>query len=80
MKVSDLTFYPLHINVMNFSEPMQHLKAIQCHTLQSFLPVQFGHANYDTYGEENCIEQLSKLEKIHHCIIQAMKPVADTGI
>lgn len=72
MNVSGLLFYPLHINVMNFSKPMQHLMTIHGNKLLYFLPMQFRYTHGDRYGEDNILKRL-KAENIHHCNIQTMK-------
>lgn len=61
MNVTELEFYPLHISVMNFSEPVQHLMNGHWLTILSFTPVQFRHAHDYTYAGGNSLERLTKL-------------------
>lgn len=52
IKFSGLTFYPIHINVMNVSKPMPHLMTSHGHAFLYFLPVQFLYVYDDMYGED----------------------------
>lgn len=80
MKVNGLTFYPIHINVMKFSNPMHHLMTSHGHMLLSFLPVQLVHVHEHTYGEGKNLDLLLKPKNIHHCIMQAMKSLVDKAL
>lgn len=60
MKVSDLTFYPLHIDAMNVSDSIHNLMKSQDHNIIAFMPVQFEHVNEGNYTEHNNIARLSK--------------------
>lgn len=56
LKVSGLTLYNLHIKLMNFSEPMQHLMNSHGHRILYSLSVQFLYVHGDMYGGENSID------------------------
>lgn len=80
MKVSGLTFYPLHVHVMNFSESVQDLMSSHGHTILTFMPVDFLNIQSGGFVEYKELRRLSKLSNIHHVIAEALKPLAETAV
>ena len=80
MKMSGITFYPFHLNIMNFSEPMQSLMKNNGHTILAFLPVEFTNVNSLSGSVDAYIDQVSKLKTIHQVICDVMKPLSDAAV
>lgn len=64
MKVSALTLYPLHINLMNVVESMQVMMCSNGHTMVSFFPVEFMDTTNGTYVENSMLPLLARLKNL----------------
>jgi len=80
LKMSGLTFYPFHVNIMNFTEPMQNMMINHGHTILAFLPVEFMTLSCGGDLVDAYIDRVSKLKAIHHVINQVMKPLSDVAV
>lgn len=80
MKVSGLTLYPLHINVINFLDKMQDVISSHGHTLPEFLPMRFMHILNGEYVASSSLSRVTKVKTIYHVIEQAMNLLVDTFV
>ena len=76
MKVSGLTFYPLHVNIMNLSESTQNMLCSHGHTLVAFLPVEFKHVLSLIEAEHISLSRLDRMKNVHYVIGEIMKPLS----
>lgn len=78
MKVNGLTFYPLHVKVMNVIEEWGKYFVENSKTVLAYLPVHY----YKRDVDDNIVPDLempriAKFKAAHHAIEAVMKPAAD---
>lgn len=80
MKIKCLTFYPLHVNVMNVSRELEKYFVENSKTVMAYLPVYY----YDLHAEDMVlpyleVENIDRMKALNNAIEAVMKSVAEAA-
>ncbi|NJK52916.1 MAG: hypothetical protein HC936_08975 [Leptolyngbyaceae cyanobacterium SU_3_3] len=80
LKAGGLTFYPLHITLMNFSEKIRRLQIMSGATVLGYLPVEFHSSSSDNLQANSKSKgqfRVGALRALHECIELCLMPLAE---
>lgn len=88
LKAGTLSFYPLHMTLINFTEEARRCHIVERRTVVAYLPVTFQHADSDdgnalsttTRTKKRRIGRVDFLEGLHESISFVMTPVIEAAL